>query len=218
MTITCLEGPSAVGKTTVAKALNQMHGFERIPEVNEIFVRPQNESEFWYLERQVDRWKLATERSMANNNVLLDGDPFQPVWYNPVYPEKELQPIHLVLEFYINAVAAGEISAPNKYYLLTSSEEKLMERKRNDKSRTRSGFDDNLRFIQPQLCYFRSFDEISPGIVSFQASDYTQRLVDEIVAGVGFQDDMHLVDKNGLINFFKSRMRDEHNKTLERTC
>ena len=51
-----------------------------------------------------------TERSMANNNVLLDGDPFQPgvLVHSNIIQRKNSSQIHLVLEFYINAVAAGD--------------------------------------------------------------------------------------------------------------
>jgi deoxyadenosine/deoxycytidine kinase len=53
MTLICLEGPSAVGKTTTSKALADHYAAYIIPEVNQLFERPTPEPTYWYFERQL---------------------------------------------------------------------------------------------------------------------------------------------------------------------
>ncbi|HEY8560173.1 MAG TPA: AAA family ATPase [Pyrinomonadaceae bacterium] len=79
MPIICFEGASAVGKTTTSNALRDERGARVVPEVNQLFARPENEPAEWYFERQVERWRIARERSRRGALVVLDGDPFQPL-------------------------------------------------------------------------------------------------------------------------------------------
>lgn len=51
MPIICLEGPSGVGKSTTAQELMERVGAVAIPEVNELFQRPDAMLENWYLEK-----------------------------------------------------------------------------------------------------------------------------------------------------------------------
>ena len=54
--IFCLEGASAIGKSTLAKELSRSYGFDVVPEANELFKRNANDYPNWYLDRQVERW------------------------------------------------------------------------------------------------------------------------------------------------------------------
>jgi thymidylate kinase len=74
MTIICLEGASSVGKTTTFSILKTEFEFEVIPELNVLFKRPENESDTWYFERQVERWELAEDISLNGNVAVLDGE------------------------------------------------------------------------------------------------------------------------------------------------
>lgn len=49
MTIICIEGPSAVGKTTLARALAERIGAVAVPEVNQLFPRPPDEEPNWFI-------------------------------------------------------------------------------------------------------------------------------------------------------------------------
>lgn len=73
MPILCLEGASAVGRTTICRELEKRYGAYIVPEVNLLFERPAEEQKNWYLDRQVERWKMALEQSRNNELVVLDG-------------------------------------------------------------------------------------------------------------------------------------------------
>ncbi len=77
--IICLEGPSAVGKTTTCLALAEQMDAYIIPEVNALFTRPAEASPNWYLECQAARWEIAQRQQEQNALVVLDGDLFQPL-------------------------------------------------------------------------------------------------------------------------------------------
>lgn len=81
--IICFEGPSGIGKTTMCKLLST--DFNIVPEVNLLFNRPKKAAKYWYHERQVERYELCYQ---SNRPSILDGDIFQPIWYNWVcnYP------------------------------------------------------------------------------------------------------------------------------------
>ncbi|TCD22952.1 hypothetical protein E0D86_10000 [Pseudomonas sp. IC_126] len=170
MTIVCIEGASSVGKTTVCRILEAEFGFTRVPEVNELYARSSEESPSWYFERQVDRWEMANEVSSSGGSAILDGDPFQPVWYNWIFSDLGLQSIDAVLSFYCEKLNAGTIRLPDKYYLLTAGEIELRRRKESDPSRSRSNFEMHLRLIEPQLAYFAAMNEGAPGLVSIMES------------------------------------------------
>jgi hypothetical protein len=170
VTIIAIEGASAVGKSTVCRILEAEFGFTRIPEVNELYSRGRDASSNWYFERQIDRWRMACEVSSTGRSAVLDGDPFQPVWYNWIFPDCGLQPMAEVIGFYREKVNAGMIGCPDKYYVLTSTESELRRRKASDQRRSRRNFEKHLRLIQPQLAYFAAINNSAPGLVSVLAS------------------------------------------------
>jgi hypothetical protein len=78
--IICLEGASAVGKTTLSHAIAARMHAAVIAEVWALFQRPSPEPPTWYLERQVGRWRFAVEITRKHGLSILDGDHFQPLW------------------------------------------------------------------------------------------------------------------------------------------
>lgn len=67
--ILCLEGASAVGKTTICKELEKQYSAYIVPEVNLLFERPVDEQKNWYLNRQVERWKR--RKVFKRNDILV---------------------------------------------------------------------------------------------------------------------------------------------------
>ncbi len=166
MTVICIEGASAVGKSKVSRILEAEFGFTRIPEVNELYPRRSESSPSWYFERQIDRWRMAYEVSSEGGSAVLDGDPFQPVWYNWTFPDLGSQSISEVINFYQEKIISGFIRLPDKYYLLTTSELELRQRKESDQNRSRKNFEKHLRLIEPQIAYFTAINEAVSGFVS----------------------------------------------------
>jgi deoxyadenosine/deoxycytidine kinase len=162
----CLEGPSAVGKTTVAAELSRQLGIKVIPEVNQLFQRPANEPKDWYFERQVERWKLSQSVSNASFSVL-DGDTFQPFWYGWAFGFLDLQSLADMVAFYRPKIEAGTIEFPSKYLVFEASPEQLLARKNSDATRSRRNFEKHLDIIQPMKKYFSIMDQVMPGMVSF---------------------------------------------------
>jgi hypothetical protein len=163
MPIVCLEGPSAVGKTTAASALAAAGAYV-VPEVNELFSRPAGEAPEWYLERQVERWTMAAR---APGLAILDGDPFQPLWYNWSYGFDGWQSLDELAAFYRPRILRGDINFPDLYVILGAPAGVLRARKEGDATRRRHGFDAHLRFIEPQRRYFAAMQSFAPARVRF---------------------------------------------------
>ena len=124
-TIICLEGASAAGKTTLSDEIAVRTGAAVIAEVWALFARP---SPLWYLEKQVERWRIALKSAEKHGLAILDGDPFQPLWYGWAYGFSEPHTLSTVTSFYRNAIAAGSLAFPDRYILLAVGEPELMAR------------------------------------------------------------------------------------------
>ena len=156
MAIICLEGASGIGKSTAARFMSNEFGYVRIPEVNELFNRPANESSIWYFQMQVKRWEMATDVSKSGNVAILDGDHLQPIWYNWIFEDLGFQPVREVMEFYRSSFSKGHISFPDAYVVLTLGADKLRARKERDQTRSRRNFETHMRLIEPQIEYFKA--------------------------------------------------------------
>lgn len=167
MSIICFEGASAVGKTTTANALQISCGAFIVPEVNSLFDRPKNAPVQWYFERQVERWSIAKEQSRSHHLVILDGDPFQPLWYCWAYNFVGWPSLDFMEQFYQPRIQHETLGTPDLYFVFRASEAKLRKRKVNDLSRKRRGFETHLKMIEPQSRYFREMQVFSPNQVCF---------------------------------------------------
>jgi hypothetical protein len=112
-TIISFEGPPAVGKTTTSAYLSRHHNALVIPEVNRLFARPDHEADDWYFHRQIARWEMALRSDDHNRLIVLDGDPFQPLWFNWIFAHEPWQPLEEVVAFYRPHIEAGHIGFPN---------------------------------------------------------------------------------------------------------
>jgi len=167
MPIICFEGASSIGKTTLSKYLRDNYNTCVIPEVNLLFARKENEEKFWYFERQVERWEMAVSAAKNYKTVILDGDAFQPFWYNWAYDFDGLESLESITGFYREKLAAREIDFPDKYFVLTLNKNELQKRKANDALRTRKNFERHLRFIEPQRVFYSFIKSINNDLVEF---------------------------------------------------
>lgn len=153
--IVCFEGPSGIGKTTMSHLLSDVYNV--VPEVNQLFKRTDDEPKYWYHERQVERYELCKK---ANKKSILDGDIFQPIWYNWVcnYPSNFLSKKE-THAFYKNKLLEGSIAFPDLYIIFEVEEKELWIRKEKDKTRQRRNFEKHLKIIEPLKAYYRFLDQ-----------------------------------------------------------
>jgi thymidylate kinase len=187
MPIICFEGASAVGKTATSKALKDKCGAFVVPEVNQLFERPENEPDEWYFERQVDRWQLALENSQTDELVVLDGDPFQPLWYNWAYNFVGWQKLDFMERFYGAMMQNKMIEFPHLYFIFSTSEAELRKRRAGDATRQRRHFEIHLKMIAPMRRYFEAMHAAAPGQVLFLEAESIESNIEFIrqhVAGL----------------------------------
>jgi deoxyadenosine/deoxycytidine kinase len=182
MPIICLEGASGVGKSTTCKELATGFNAYVVKEVIELFEIPENESTEWYLERQVERWFIANEKLKTHELVLLDGDIFQPLWYNWCYGFTQDRTLALLNNFYRKHLLNHTIDFPDSYIVLCTNETELRHRKENDRTRKRINFDKHLSFIEPQLHYFNAISHVVKGYVHIHEAKSIQNNVDYIIS------------------------------------
>ena len=167
MPIICFEGASAVGKSTISAFLRDNHNAYLIPEVNLLFERKAVESKFWYFEKQIERWQLALSAMKHHEIVILDGDPFQPIWYNWAYDYDFGESFEGIMSFYQSALISKAMDFPHQYFILYAGDEELRRRKINDALRRRKNFERHLRFIKPQIAYFNFINSLNNHFVEF---------------------------------------------------
>ena len=179
----CFEGPSGVGKTAMCNLFSQTNHI--IPEVNQLFQRNQGENKYWYLEKQVERYKLCND---SNLGAILDGDIFQPIWYNWIYdyPENLLSKDE-TYAFYQAQIGSGRIEFPDAYIIFQAPEEELRRRKEHDKNRQRRNFEKHLKLIGPQRRYFKfieSHTELEVNFIELSDLEKTRNLVQAFIKKV----------------------------------
>jgi hypothetical protein len=162
VTIICLEGASAAGKTTLSHEIAVRTGAAVIAEVWALFGRPSPEPPLWYLEKQVERWRFALKSAEKHGLAILDGDPFQPLWYGWAYGFIEPHTLSTVTSFYRNAITAGSLAFPDRYILLAVGESELMARRQGDASRSRRNFAKHVSLLRHQPRYFATMNTICP--------------------------------------------------------
>ena len=188
MPIICFEGASAVGKTTTAGECAKILGAYVVPEVNQLFGRSDDEPIEWYFERQVERWRIAAKNNSKHDIVVLDGDPFQPLWYNWAYDYVGWQKLDFMERFYRSAMDSGLIDFPPLYFIFGASEAELRKRRASDATRQRRGFETHLKMIAPMRRYFEAMRQFSPSRVLFLDAETIESNIDFVRQNVsGFQ-------------------------------
>jgi thymidylate kinase len=172
MAVICLEGASAVGKTTTSNEIAKRINTYIVPEVNLLFERPKCETNTWYLERQVERWQIAQEKQSEYDIVILDGDIFQPLSYNWCFNFKLFnQSLHFIYDFYRKQISEGRIKFPDKYFYLYTSHSNLRYRKENDKTRKRGNFEKHLEIIESHQRYYETLNRFNPQFVQLMEAN-----------------------------------------------
>ena len=165
--LVCLEGPSAVGKTTLAAALARAYGVPVTPEPSG-GTPPDDPAAraAWFLARHVARWQEARAAAASAPFAVLDGDPFKGLWYDWIFAEQGWPALEVLAPLHRSAVARGALGFPSLYVLLQAPEAVLRARRAGDPTRTRRHFERHLRLVAPQRRYFEALAAAAPGRVA----------------------------------------------------
>jgi hypothetical protein len=183
--VVCLEGPSSVGKTSLAEALARECGAAIVPEQDASGAPPPGRSAAWFVKRHAAQWRLAREMASGAPFAVLDGDPFKGLWYNRVYADEGWEGVEAVAPLYRAHVEAGALAFPDLYVALTAPEEELRRRRAGDASRSRRNFEKHLLLAGPLLCYFYELRDAAPRRVAVVETSMRVNLVGRVTAALG---------------------------------
>lgn len=175
--IICLEGASAIGKTTLAAALARECGAALVPELDASDAPPVGQSACWFVERHAAQWRLARASATGVPFAMLDGDPFKGLWYNWTYAGEGWEGVDVVAPLYRAQLKSGALDFPDLYVILTATQEQLRQRRDSDPTRRRRNFEKHLRIVEPQRRYFAALREAAPSRVVFMDSSRQSALV-----------------------------------------
>ena len=182
--IVCVEGPSAVGKTTLAAALAREAGACVVPELDAAGAPPAARSAAWFVAREAARWRRAVAHAAAAPLVVVDGDPFKGLWYNWVFAADGWPGVDALAPLYRAHVARGALAFPDLYVVLRAGEAALRARRAGDPTRTRRSFETNLRLVAPQRRYFTALRALAPARVALLDTDDAAALPAAVRAAV----------------------------------
>jgi thymidylate kinase len=182
--VICLEGPSAVGKTTLAAALARDAGAAVVPELVATGSPPIGNAAAWFVDRHVAQWQSARALTLAGSLAVIDGDPFKGLWYNWIFAADGWEGLDVIAPLYRHAVRRGGLSFPDLYVILGATEVQLRARRAGDATRSRRNFEPHLRLVEPHRRYFTALAAIAPGRVLFLDTSARDSLAASVIEGV----------------------------------
>lgn len=182
--IVCLEGPSAVGKTTLAAALARRTGAAVVPELDASGAPPAAESAAWFVDAHAAEWQRARALAHGAPLVVMDCDPFKGLWFNWVFADQGWPGIQVQQPLHRAHVDAGTLAFPDLYVLLLATEAQLRARRAGDPTRTRRNHEMHLRLIRPQRRYFEALQAADPPRVLLLGTTVRETLADQVLAAV----------------------------------
>jgi hypothetical protein len=131
-----------------------------------------------YLNKEAQRWELAQEKLKSHELVVLDSDPFKPLWFNWSFNYENCLALDELELFYRENLEHQTIGFPDGYILLTTTEDELRRRKTNDPTRARMEFDHLMRINKPRESYYLQINNWFHGYVNtFNATSIEQNVI-----------------------------------------
>jgi len=182
--IICLEGLTAVGKTTLAAELARTAGAAVVPELDASGAPPIPESAAWFVDRHAEQWQHARTLAERAPLVVVDCDPFKGLWYNQVFADQGWPDVRAQAPLYRAHVLRGTLAVPDLYVVLTATEAQLRARRAGDATRSRRNFEAHLRLTIPHRHYYQTLQAADPARVLLLDSSARDTLADTVLAAV----------------------------------
>jgi hypothetical protein len=182
--IICLEGPSAVGKTTLAAELAREAGAAVIPELDAGAAPPIPESAAWFVDAHAAQWQRARALAARAPLVVIDCDPFKGLWFNWVFAADGWPGIDAQAPLHRAHLERGTLAFPDLYVVLQATEAQLRARRAGDPTRTRRNHELHLRLAAPQRRYFQALQEADPPRVLLLDTSDRATLVETVLSAV----------------------------------
>jgi len=182
--VVCLEGPSAVGKTTLLDALARECGAMAVPELSAGPPPPPGASAAWFVERHAELSRRARDAAAGAPFAVLDGDPFKGFWYGWIYADEGWEDADALAALHRRAIEAGALAFPDLYVVLTATGAQLRERRASDATRGRRSFEKHLRMLGPQRAYFAALREAAPSRVAILDTGDRSSLVPRVLEAI----------------------------------
>lgn len=165
--IICIEGPSAVGKTSTCKLLEKNNNAFIVKETifKPLVGYSLKKQALFYLQKEADRWNLAQKKLLTHPIVLLDSDPLKPIWFNWAFGFIDCLSLLELEEYFKKAFVNGDMGYPDGYVILTADERELMKRREGDQIRRRPEFEKLQCINTPRLRYYEFINTLLPGFV-----------------------------------------------------
>jgi hypothetical protein len=161
-----------------------MHGAAIVPELDSAGAPPAAQAEPWFSERHATQWLRARELAMTAPFAVMDGDPLKGLWYNWMHAAEGWPGIDVIEPLYRSQIARGEIGFPALYIHLDATEVQLRQRRADDPTRQRRGFEKHVRTRDDQRRYFAALGVADPGRVVFVDTSSRASLPDRVMDAV----------------------------------
>jgi hypothetical protein len=176
--IVVVEGPSAVGKTTLVHHIPSSHvisedwsalGFppEQWPDLDT------SAGQAFGVRASSYRWKLLCDVEHQFGNAYADTDPLK-LYYNfalALQGTRSRAQLEMTFELCRHAMKAEQLGFADRVVFLWASAATLRSRKQQDTSRQRRRFDLHLALIDAFAHYYMLLEQVRPGTVTFYDTD-----------------------------------------------
>jgi deoxyadenosine/deoxycytidine kinase len=161
-----IEGPSAVGKSTLCQKLRDTYNSKVVDEIIVEPIRgftPYEEATF-YLDKEIRRWNTSVH---ANEILFLDTDPLKSFWFNWSLSFHNCLSLSDLENYFLVKERSDQVGYADLYIILNASHQELINRKNADVFRERDNFEwiSNANTYRDK--YYQHLNKVIPGHVVF---------------------------------------------------